>query len=150
MKSVLLDTGILLRGLGQRCDADAEDCQMLLDLLVRGGVTMYVGAPTVAEMSRGAGALGPLPFEIINFDRSAAEVCGRTFPAALLKDAAPQVGLREHYIKYDALIVACALTARVDAVVTLDRGMHFLCGEADLYCYLPSEFCRRLSRHRRY
>ncbi|MEZ4433305.1 MAG: PIN domain-containing protein [bacterium] len=135
MKGVLLDTGILIRGLGQRDDSDAASCRRLIDRLKSRRITMYMAAPSYAEMTRGGGVPGWISLEFVPFNRRAAEACGRTFPHAFLVDVRRHVDLREHYVKYDAMIVSCALAHDIGAVVSLDRGVHVLCQKAGLDCY---------------
>lgn len=140
MKRVLLDTGVWIRGLGHRDDDESEACQRVLHGLLDDGVSMLLSAPCLAEMTRGRGGpIGAVPFELVPFNRRAALVCGATFKEWWLLDTSRYLGLREHYIKYDAMIVSCALAGKADAVVALDGGVHALCEHAGLPCHLPDE-----------
>ncbi len=138
-RGLLLDTGIWIRALGQRHDEPADACRRLLDAASAGGIPVHMAAPTLAEMGRGAGGLTAAPFDVVPFTRRAAECCAATMPETLLRDVRRYMGLREHYIKYDALIVGCALARGVHAVVTLDVGMHALCAEAGMRCCDPRQ-----------
>lgn len=127
-KRVLIDTTVLIRALGERPnDPDTPDCRDFFDAMLAGGRTLLVEAPSISEMLRGQ----PKPalpnttgILVVAFDDEAAITLGLQFPAATLKSLAASTGLSGTYLKYDALIAACALRHRAEHLVTVDRRLH--------------------------
>ena len=83
---------------------------------------------------------------VLVFDRRAAEMLGTKFPKSVLisfqdppvngKPARPPV----NYIKYDAMIVACALRHGAKAVVSLDDKQRAMAEHVGLYAAVPQDF----------
>ncbi len=122
--SMLLDTTVALRGFGAYGDDPRGSvCVALVDACLRQGTSLLIAAPTLAEILRG-GATRAVPrvagVEVVAFDDVAAELLGRVLPQASLQEFATAEGLKLTYLKYDALIVACALRYRAGCFVCLD------------------------------
>ena|GEM_PF-1680228 len=121
---VLLDTGVLIRALGQRTqEPKALACIELWDALIAKSRDIYIAAPSIAEMLRFGLPLNvPLvrQVRVVAFDRVAAEECAKYFKYSDFQNASANSGLPVTYYKYDALISACALRAKVKAIVSLD------------------------------
>ncbi len=121
---VLLDTGVLIRALGQRPqDPNAPACIELWDALIAKSRDIYIAAPSIAELLRfGLPLHVPLVSQVrvVAFDRVAAEECAKYFKYVDFQNASANSGLPVTYYKYDALISACALRAKVKTIVSLD------------------------------
>jgi len=107
----MLDTGIWIRALGERTDAQAADCCAFFEAMVEQRYTMLMAAPTLAEIVRG-GYGTSLPstrsVQVVPVDRAVAMLLGEEFPQDVLKKYADKIGVTRTYLKYDALIFACA------------------------------------------
>jgi hypothetical protein len=78
--------------------------------------------------------------EVVAFDDLAAQILGAQFPVDVLKDVQVSVGSAPSgYIKYDAMIVACAVRHRATCIVSLDKGMQALSSRlsAPIACRRP-------------
>ncbi|MEZ4295058.1 MAG: type II toxin-antitoxin system VapC family toxin [Polyangiaceae bacterium] len=139
----LIDTGVLLRFLGdQPHDPRAPACKAFCQAMLAAGRELLIAAPTIAEVARHSGQ--PVPrmqgVVVVPFDDRAAELLALRIPMAKLHEAKTSTGLSLPYLKYDALIVACALRARADAIVTLDGDCSKLATGIGIRVALPSEF----------
>jgi len=126
-RRALLDTGVLIRALGEHpTDPRSADCREFLDAMVAVGNDVLVAAPSLAEMIR-AMAVPKVPatnsIVVVPFDDQAAIVLGTTFPMVALKQLALKTGVALTYLKYDALIAACAIRHRAEFVVSIDERM---------------------------
>lgn len=145
----LLDTGVLIRALGQRSDSDASACQAFFDAMVASnGKRMLVAAPTVAEMLRGHPQ--PLPrtrsLLVVPFDLRAAELLGTEMPIEVLKTQRIDTNLPLSYLKYDAMIVACAKRWDAECIVALDTDHVVLAKHVGLSVRHPRQFAHRQMR----
>jgi len=87
--------------------------------------------------------------EYVAFDDAAAEILGSVFPMAIIMACRTPAGPKD-YIKYDAMIVACAKRWNADCIVTLDghprgggveaSGIFRLAAFANVAAYYPAEF----------
>jgi predicted nucleic acid-binding protein len=124
---VLLDTGVFIRALGEHSsDPRSADCREFTETMLKAGRDLLVAAPSMAEMIRGM----PVPtppttpgFIIVPFDDMAAIVLGTQFPAKVLKEVAGTSGTPLTYLKYDAMIAACAIRHKAQFLVTLDHRL---------------------------
>lgn len=120
--NALVDTGVFIRFLGERNDARTEACKGFCEAMLNEGRNLYVAAPTLAEVMRHKGK--PIPHQkgivVVAFDQVAAELLALQMPMAKLQEAKTLVGTSLTYLKYDAMIVACALRAKTAAIVSLD------------------------------
>lgn len=110
------------------------------------GGRILIAAPTIAEYLRD-GTRKSLPrirgIETVPFDEVAADLLARQLPAAVIKQVHQESGLAYDYIKYDAMIVACALRHRADHFVTLDRRQTGLATRVGLKTFRPSDYEQR-------
>ena len=120
----LVDTGVLIRALGQRPDDNrAPMCVAFWNEMLRQGNLLLIAAPTVTEVMRNID-YPPLPVPslpnviVVAFDHGVAIELAKKFPEQVLRAQNSQ-NLPIDYMRYDALILACAL--KYDAVlVTMD------------------------------
>lgn len=149
LKRVLIDTGILIRALGDRPqDPEAKACRDFWDAMLQHGRTILIAAPSIAEVVRfgvGAAADNPVPnvpgVEVVAFDQSAAMRLGHDFPINVIKKSSSETGRSLTHLKYDALIAACALRHNAQCLVTLDKGeMNTMCKHIELETREPSRF----------
>jgi len=138
----LLDTGVLIRALGQRQDAESEVCRDFFDAMLLAKKIILVAAPTVAEMLRGNPQKLPRTRSIIvvAFDREAAELLGTEIPVAVLKETAKTTGLPHTYMKFDGMIVACAKRWQADCIVALDSDHTKLASHISMTVNHPRDF----------
>lgn len=142
--SVLIDTTVALRGYGVfPNDPRSPACVAFVDACVKYGVQVLIAAPTLAEVLRG-GATRPIPrvqnVEIVAFDDAAALVLGTKFPQTTLQEISQQTGLTLTYVKYDALIVACAVRYNAACFVCLDERQGKLAARVNLRVAGPHDF----------
>lgn len=141
----LVDTGVLIRALGQFSDEDAEVCQKFFDAMIEHRRRMLVAAPTLAEMLRGKPA--PLPrtrsVVVVAFDSEAAQILGLEMPVSVLKAQAKSDGLTHTYMKFDAMIVACAKRWEAECIVALDGDHVRMASSVDMEVRHPKDFLER-------
>lgn len=85
---------------------------------------IFIAAPSIAEVVRGNTSFRfpPTPkISVVAFDGAAAELLGRKMPEQVLYDIKTNVGSTHGYIKYDAMIVACAARWNTGCIVHLDE-----------------------------
>jgi predicted nucleic acid-binding protein len=132
--TMLFDTGVVIRALGHRpSDPRSPLCRELLRVALHHNKRILIAAPTIAELVRGAPEAGaepdPLPntrnVVVVAFDQLAAVRCGKELPITILREHADAAedGTKLSHLKYDALVVGCALRWRADMLVSLDRRM---------------------------
>lgn len=141
----LIDTGILIRALGQQPkDPRAKICKEFWDAMLAAKRQILIAAPTITETTRSTDfpALPPPSVPnvlVVAFDLQAALVCAQKFPEQVIKNEQESTGLFLNYLRYDALILACAI--RYDAVlVTLEAPMSKLAAKVGLDCRRPEDF----------
>jgi predicted nucleic acid-binding protein len=126
-RRALLDTGVLIRALGEHpTDSRSADCREFVEAMVAANNDVLVAAPSLAEIIR-AMAAPEVPatnnIEVVPFDDQAAIVLGTRFPISALKALAHSSGVTLTYLKYDALIAACAIRHRADFLVCIDNRL---------------------------
>jgi predicted nucleic acid-binding protein len=88
----------------------------------------------------------PLPrtrhIETVAFDQASAYTLAERLPLEILKAEQDRSGLPFNYIKYDALIVACAVRHRAEMLITIDERMLSLAKTAGVRAPQPSYFDR--------
>jgi predicted nucleic acid-binding protein len=130
---VMLDTNVLgfAHGPSQGRVEEAPSRE-LWEALVNRKREILIAAPTLAEALRG-GHKVPLVHgvEVISFDRRAAELLGTGLPMPMIKQVQTQGGLPLTRLKFDALIIACAVRGQADMLVTYDGDMTKLQAAAD-------------------
>ncbi len=144
-----IDTVVLILGLGESKDPRAASCRAFFEAMEEAGGKIVIAAPTIAEYLRD-GQRKALPriagIEPVAFDDVAAEVLARDFPATIIKKTHKDSGLEYDYIKYDAMIVACAVRHRAEHLVTLDRQQTGLAERIGLKVCKPADYeARQLS-----
>jgi predicted nucleic acid-binding protein len=143
---VLLDTGVVIRALGQKTDQDAALCRELWTTAREHRKVILIGVHTIAEMLRGR-MPASLPrvsgVAVVPFDGPAAVVLGRQFSFRFIGGHANQHDVPRPYVKYDAMIVACAIRHRADMIVSLDGGVLTLARSAKLSGRRPVELQAR-------
>jgi predicted nucleic acid-binding protein len=128
----MLDTNVLGFALGPSTGRVEEaPSRELWEALVAHKRDILIAAPTLGECLRG-GHKVPLVrnVEIIAFDRPAAELLGAGLPMSVLKQLKSLGGPPLTHLKFDALIIACAVRGRADYLVTYDPDMAKLQADA--------------------
>lgn len=126
---LLFDTTVLIPALGKKIrKSDDPASGRLLEAMIQHRRSVLIAAPSLAELFRRA-PQNPVPrtqwVRVVVFDGLAAELLGRSFPPEVLIKARDQSGALLHYLKslkYDAMIVACAVRHRAAMLVTTDEG----------------------------
>ncbi len=143
----LLDSSVLFGALGSRDSAeDAEACRKLLEAMIENGKTVLIAAPSITELLRGESPVEPpktMGIIVVGFDDQAARLLAEDFPQEVLVKTRDASGTTLQYIKYDAMIVACAKRHRADCLVTRDAAMERLAKHAKLPCFRPNHFYSR-------
>ena len=118
----MIDTNVLIRFLGDRVDAETPACKAFCNAMIDDKRRLWIAAPTIAEVSRHRGL--PVPrftgITVVPFDDRAANILGTQMPMAKIHAAKAQNGLSLTYLKYDAMILACALRVKTGTIVALD------------------------------
>ena len=81
--------------------------------------------------------------EVIAFDERAAELLGLHLPQAKLNNAKTATNLSLTYLKYDAMIFACAIRGKAQEFVTTDPDHHPLASNTNILVRHPSEYEER-------
>jgi predicted nucleic acid-binding protein len=143
----LLDSSVLFGALAARdTGPDAQACRKLLDAIMEAGKTILIAAPSIAELLRGSTPVEPpktMGIIVVGFDDQAARLLAEDFPQEILIKARDATGTPLQYIKYDAMIVACAKRHRADCLVTRDAVMVRLAEQAKVRAYPPQHFYSR-------
>lgn len=123
-RTAAIDTGVFLRGvLGERAgEPDAAICRAFCNAMIDAGRTLFVPTPSLAEICRHTGARPPRRrgIVLVPFDGPAAEALGLQMPQAKLHEASAATGWSRTYLKFDSMIVACAVRSGADMFVALD------------------------------
>lgn len=141
----LFDTGVVIRGLGERPGDDRSlTCEALWNAMLENGRQILIAAPSLAEMIRQEGKGYSIPrrrgVEVVAFDDRAAIELGRRFPERVLLLEHQRSALPKNYIKYDAMIVACAIRHRATHVVSLDGALTGFAKAAGIEIVEPNRF----------
>lgn len=138
----LLDSTILIAAWSERKDPAREACIALVSEMENLGHEMLVAAPTIAELLRGDQAL-ELPrrksFVPVAFDTKAAEILGRELPKSVLQRVKDESGRNYQYVKYDAMIAACAKRHNASCIISTDLDMPKLAKTLGLACFTPDD-----------
>lgn len=142
----LVDTGVLIRALRQLQDDRTEDSEAFFDAMLYAGNTMFIAAPTLAEVLRQkpeTDVPATRNVRVVPFDRQAAELLAEKLPIATQQAQAAAAGLSRSYIKFDAMIVACAKRWDAGVIVSLDGDHRRLAPMVGLQCSSPASFRAR-------
>jgi predicted nucleic acid-binding protein len=144
----LIDSNVLIAAWKERCtEPERDDCIAFLEGVENNDGVILIAAPTIAELLKGTPPL-ELPrrksIEPVPFDRRAARLLGKEFPASTLLTLRERSGKpASHYFKYDALIVACAKSAGADCIITLNgKDLEGLARHVGLQCRPPGAYRR--------
>lgn len=141
----LADTGVLIRALGFCDDENTPICRAFYEAVLKSTVdkVILLAAPVLAEMLRSDSSrqMPTTPRMVpVAFDSHAAQICARELPMSILKRAE---NLPLVYLKYDAMIVACAKRWGAECIVTLDSRHHQqLAAQTSIPVRHPAEFLR--------
>lgn len=143
----LLDTGVVIRALGDRPgDTSSQACEAFWSAMLENDRQIVIASPTIAEMIRQDGGKRGIPrrrgVEVVAFDDRAAELLGLALPFAVLQATIKATGLPKDYIKYDALIAACAKRYRATHIIALDGDYTGLAAKLALLCKKPEDFAK--------
>jgi predicted nucleic acid-binding protein len=130
---VALDTTFLLRALSL-ADDESGLCELLLRELVALKVQIQVPAPVIAEIVRGDVRRSPHTTSgllVTAFDEKAAVKCGELFPASSLKGAA---------LKFDAMIIACAVRWDAKHIISLDQTLRINATQRGVLGKQPADY----------
>lgn len=139
----LVDTGLVMRAMGDLpADADTPICREFWNAMLAGERELLIAAPTVAEIMRKDGKRDvprTLSIEVVAFDDVAAAIVGKRFPVDVLKHLNIGSSSLTH-LKYDALIVGCAIRHRAECIVALDGDIHKLAAAVELPAFYPGHY----------
>jgi predicted nucleic acid-binding protein len=140
---VAFDSSVLIPALNPKQAAGDPACARLFEAMDSANRTILIAAPTFAEFLRGA-PKSSLPRRrnvvVVPFDQLAAELLAKDFPSTVLVTLNKKSGLPRHYIKYDAMIVACAARHRAGHFVSTDDQQRELAKKIGLTVRTPSEY----------
>lgn len=141
-----VDTGVLIRFLGDRDDANTEQCKDFCEAILQHRHELLVPAPCLAEVARGRGARVPLVrgIQVIPFDAPSAHSLGLHLPQATLNQAREDDGLPGAYWKFDALVLACAIRWEGRVLVSLDERLRRLAARVPFDAREPREFSKEV------
>jgi hypothetical protein len=114
-------------------------------MLLQRDARILLPAPALAEVLRYGGAAPPRRRELVigAFDERSAQVLGEKFPLAELEAVKVQQGSSITHLKYDSMIVACAIRYQVDVHISLDTDQHKFCEKASFACMWPDQFVQK-------
>ncbi|PCH53994.1 MAG: hypothetical protein COC22_01200 [Flavobacteriaceae bacterium] len=139
----LMDTGVLIRALRQREDADTADCTDFFEAMVTLGNTILIAAPTLAEVLRERPETvipSTRHVVVVPFDRRAAEMLADKMPTATQRAQAAATNVSRSYIKYDAMIAACAGRWDAKVIIALDGDHRKLAPKVGLESRPPGSY----------
>lgn len=142
-KSCLIDTTVILGWIGHKTlQKKAASCRRFVESMIEERRKVYIAAPSWAEVLRGMANTPPLSphVEIVPFDRRAAELLGREIPFDVQRARAKQYDVPLPYIKYDAMIVACAKRWSAEVFISLDSKQSKLATHVKLDAREPSYY----------
>lgn len=142
-RRVMIDTGVFLRWIGDQQDADSLACfQVVEHVLSQSGGTVLFSAVSVAEVLR-YGLASDIPrkvgFHVVAFDELAARQLAQRLPLSAQKAVAATSPNSLTHIKYDAMIVACAIRHKAMLHIALDDDHHKLCKTAGFPVSRPND-----------
>jgi predicted nucleic acid-binding protein len=76
---------------------------------------------------------------VVSFDFKAAEILGSRMPVATLKEVRAQSSSSLTHLKYDALIVACAVRHGAECIIAIDADIAKLANLVGLTAFHPSD-----------
>jgi hypothetical protein len=115
----MVDTGFFIIANRERPENERTEDHVEAPLkLEKSGADILIAAPMLAELLRRKYTEPPpaTRWPVVSFGRLAAELLGRKLPQRFVE----QPGIPSGYWKYDAMIAACAVVARADAIMVAD------------------------------
>lgn len=102
---------------------------------------MYLAAPALAELNIGASPGVPAfsSVVVVDFDLMAANLFGKLIPSHAVLKKGP-LPFNRHFIKYDSMILACAIRHKASCLVTYDENLQKLAGICAFPWFEPSAF----------
>jgi predicted nucleic acid-binding protein len=141
-RRVMFDSSTLICALTPNSrESNAAEFRDLFDALLANGKTILIAAPSLSELLRRPEA-SPIPHRegivVVPFDGAAARLLAERLPLTVIVQAKQKAP--SNYIKYDAMIVACALRHRADFLITKDGQQTTIAQSANLACASFQEF----------
>ena len=133
----LFDTTALIPALGGRVrtDEDRASRELFNAMIGEPGQVVLIASPSLAELCRGDPNV-PIPrteaVRVVALDRLAAYMLGTKFPPHVLTQYAEGKKGKKPYIKYDAMIVACAMRWKADKIISRDDDVRKLARHAGI------------------
>ncbi|MDC0722549.1 hypothetical protein [Nannocystis bainbridge] len=145
----MVDTGVFMRFLGERPEEPvSRECVKFCQAMCSTGRELFVAAPTIAELMRQRGQ--PIPhvkgITVVAFDERAATILGLRMPMAKLHAVKTSTGLSHTYLKYDAMIAACALRCNASTMVAIDGDHVALLRDLAVAVRHPKDFLDKQGR----
>jgi predicted nucleic acid-binding protein len=113
--------------------------------MVRKGSRVMIAAPTLAELlRRPPKEQRPLmsQIEFVAFDADAARRLAEKLPQQVHLDHREGTAQPKNYIRYDAMIVACAVRHRAHVFVSTDTAQRAMANQAGLITAVPSDYLK--------
>lgn len=141
-KTACIDTGVMIRAIGECVDVDSVSSSELLEGLVHHRRPIFLPAPALAEILRRDAPSVPLSptITVVAFDAECARILGERLPDSAIRKAQSATGQPRQCLKVDAFIVATAIRYRAEVLVTVDPGMVQLAEHARIRCVHPQDF----------
>lgn len=142
----LIDTGVFIRRLGDQAECKhAPACIEFCNRMTARNRRLFVAAPTITEVTRFQSPVAPPAMHgiiTVPFDDVAAIALGKLMPMDEIRRCRSEYykDCRQNHIKYDALIVGCALRVPNVVFVGIDEKQLKLAREVKLSAYMPHEF----------
>ena len=137
-----IDTSVLIAAAPMPGKPADPVSRALLAALLSNRCTLLIPAPAAAEFYRknSPTSLHVLGIEVVPFDDETARKVGESFPPNVIKQESVASGHPISFMKYDAMIVACAVRHRADAVIATDDRLLKLCKRVQMSSRKPFEF----------
>jgi hypothetical protein len=107
------------------------------------GRTILVATPSYAEFMRFNPTTSPPKHKsvnIVSFDEAAARLLAQSWPSTAIHSASESEGTPKSILKYDLMILACAIRHKAGLLLSLDEKMISRSREAGLNAGTPSSF----------
>lgn len=143
-RRVLIDSSVLIPALDLKLvEVAAQDCRDFWSAMLSTGKHIVIASPTIAEFVTKRD-FGKVPrakgVTVVGFDLECARFFGEKFSPDVLRKERDNTGVSKQSIKFDAMIIACALRHRVDTFVSLDENQRKLAAKVGLRARQPSDF----------
>jgi len=138
---VMLDSSVLTITRLESEHDEAPLCQTIYRELLKAGKTILLPTPAISEYISHPPHVPPprqRGVEVVAFDDLAAAILGRSFPPHVFQKSR-EPGSTRATVKYDSMIVACALRGRAGALISRDRGQRNLAAAVGLDAYDPRD-----------